>query len=318
MFKTQVGYDSNAGLDVGDQVMEGLKLIPKALVAALEGKVAHGGFELSVKLVDSGGAPWSSDLSFDTNTFIYMSNTQLDTTGRLGSVTLEFTLLANVYPIGEIRLTVMDTKKVGYAVNVETQMVLNGDTLATDSAVAAGTKFDFAVALSTAAKRDFYSGDFVLTMGVTDASGVVQHTQDINGADNAAPIALEYTLSGIDFPAGAVSFVFTVSNSAGAHTVHTVTAMLAAGMVAEAIVLVPTEAGSSKYMMGETIEVTMSPTVAGTPFTTANAASRMFVMDVVSSSGTVVSSVEGKAVEGRATATYMFTMQVPSTLEQKR
>jgi len=251
---------------------------------------------------------YASDLKFNFDSSQYLASSDLNTKDTLGSLTFHYDLSTYIYPLGEIKFTVKDVKRVGYDIAL-TENVVSGDrTVQSGEAVVPGTKFNFGLELSTTSTPSFVSGGFVVDFKVLDASNVVKHTASLDGSSNDSPIAFDYVLTGDDLPSGDVSFVFEIRNERGLHTSKKVAYFFQQQMLATEVSFQPT------LNLGETLEISMVPAYLKDNAAVAfSAGKRSFVVDLVSPKGQTFLSIDGSPSDDGSR--YVFETQLPSTLD---
>ena len=123
-------------------------------------------------------------MPYDVESFQYVAEDGFDTTDHLGPITLSYTFTTEVYPIGPIVVKMTDSKRIGYNLEIDDTAVTAGRELLPEDSVVPGTDFTFGLTLATGTQPTITQGDFVVKMSVTDSSGVVQHTEDLDASTN--------------------------------------------------------------------------------------------------------------------------------------
>eukprot|EP00301_Raphidiophrys_heterophryoidea_P016221 c25779_g1_i1.p1 GENE.c25779_g1_i1~~c25779_g1_i1.p1 ORF type:complete len:945 (+),score=246.80 c25779_g1_i1:44-2878(+) len=312
-FSTDISYDSDGTAEIDQQIMEGLRIVPKAFVSIFEGKVVHGGFSVVVK--EAGG--WQSAMKYDHDRRVYVAEQDFDTTGKLGAVSFSFEFSSTVFPIGDINLSTTDKKSIGYLMQVQSQATFAGRSINAGESAPAGTEFTFDVSFSTRSKPSFISGAFYVDFEVVDSSEVVHYKIGLEGKSNTKPIVFSYTLTGDDFTSGPVNFLVTVRNEAGPHSYHSVSYALDQQMVASSISFAGLSASAPKnFRFGDSIKVTIQPASLKdlhtiVPYSAANAAKRTFILDLSTADGTTFLSVSGTPVGSQVE----FEGTIPASLD---
>jgi Translocon-associated protein, delta subunit precursor (TRAP-delta) len=317
---------------VGESIVQGTVFYPMLSVRTPFG--AHAALQARL-VIDYGEAqPKYVEMDFDPDAMQYQAFDAFDTDGVLGQANFYYSLVQQFPLIGALRREATDAKLIGYAVEVDARAVIGatGREVEVGGSVVPFTDFAFGVDVQAAER------DFVLHFAVTDSSGVVLHSDQIDGAELAldedddeaaddAELRFEYSLSRVDLPSGALFFLFNVdgARAGGMPFTHTRTSVryeLDVSLVAAQISI---EGGDERghFKIGDHVSVGIEPAAFAdrrtvTPLAHDDSARRRFALDVVSAGGIAVATVGGElaaADDGSGNVHCLFEFVVPASLD---
>jgi len=317
LFQKQATYEVLNGDIEGDTIIVGTQLKPVLSVKTFYG-LPHAGLSAEAVLTHKSIGEKKVPLRWNQEAQHYVADEFFDSADKLGPLTAKFNVRINL--VGEaVEFFMNDEKHIGYSIKVTPSAKSGEKDISPNGVVAAGTHFNFGVALSTG-KTKITQGDFDLVFSVLDSSEVVLHTETKNGRGNTGALSFSYDLASVNFPAGALLFRFQVKNADGVHTSHLVAYGVAVRTVASEI----SYQASQDYKIGDTVTVTMKPaslpeanTVNLFSYTDAagNAAiGRTFFLDVYALNGeTAVRNIKGTASNSNGNVLYTFEYPVTAS-----
>lgn len=277
--------------------------------------------------VQFGEAKTTSELRFSSDRRSYVSVDLFDTENKLGPIKFQFVAVKKIggYP----DLVVTDTRQmsIGFGINVVSSATLEitGRDISEGDTVALGTVFKYDVSLHRADRKRFTSGDFKVTMLVSDSSQVTLARQTLD-ASTASELTFSWTLEDQNLPPGQLVFRFEVSSGDGpAHTVHDVFYKLNVPAVASQIAFEGFSRDQAPvFKLGEQVVVSFVPASfpdlrAVHPFRVTDVDGnqvldkRQFYLDLRSGSPSSppTQSIKGKVVDDK----YVFTLDLEPRFE---
>jgi len=317
--KPTVSYqvDTKGGI-IDNTIIQGVRVKPVIFISSAVGSL-NPNLTVKVSIISPMGNP-ILNLLWDSEKQCYVSVFPFESSNILGPVKFEFHIHGNVAELGGLEIYISDTKTIGYGVTVAASANYAGKDISEGDTIGVGTEIKLAYNLHNQTEPAFVSGEFDLIFSILDSSLVTVYQEIINGREKRNSINFAYIIKSASIPAGELTCRFEVKANEVVHTVKDVVYNFGIMMFATEINF-DKKGRDAQYKIGEIAQVSFVP--ASSPdlrtfytYTSKNAESRTFYLDISSHGGILIRSIAGvQDMSSKDFLKYTFSFVIDPLIE---